>query len=259
MLYIGTSGFQYAHWNDGVFYPPHTHDLLRFYNERFNTVEINATFYNTPPPDTIERWGATLSTNSKLVLKAPRSVTHTRRLKLFSVLATDGLTLLEYFLRGCDRVPKFKRGPVLLQIHPKMRKNVERLRDVLEVFAERDLRVALEVREKSWLCDETYKALQEYNSTLVASDWKECEVSAFDTYDIGDFVYVRRHGPHKYSGDYSDEDLARDACMVRKFAFSGRETYVFFNNDAGGAAPRNALQLIELVSELGGIMPPMRL
>lgn len=259
MLYIGTSGFQYQHWNNGVFYPQHTPDLLRFYNTRFNSVEINATFYNTPPPDTIARWGETLSEASKLVLKAPRSVTHTRRLKLFSLWATNGIDLLEYFLEGCSRVKKHKLGPVLLQIHPKMRKNIDRLEDVLDVFAERGIRVAFEVREKSWLCDETYKTLQKFNSTLVASDWKDCEIDPFDVVDINNFVYIRRHGPHKYSGDYSNDDLSRDACAVRKFTFAGKETYVFFNNDGGGAAPRNALQLIDLVTELGGIIPPLRL
>lgn len=189
------------------------------------------------------------------MMKVPRSVSHVRRLKMFSFMSTNGIDLLSYFVDSVKSAPLEKRGPVLLQIHPKMKIDLSRLEDVLEFFDDHGVRVAFEARHDSWMTHEMFCLLEKYEGALVVSDWKDCPTQMVDT---SHFVYIRRHGPHKYSGNYNEEDLAEDALLVNDLSLRGRDVYVFFNNDGGGAAPRDALHLRRLVSALGGIMPIMR-
>jgi len=244
MTYIGTSGFQYPHWGDGVFYPRGTKNLLEYYLRFFNTVEINTSFYRSVPPHVIEKWGEQIPEGSKLVLKAPRSVTHVRRLKLFSLLATDGLTLLEDFVYSLDFVPAEKIGPVLLQLHPRQEFDISRLEDVLWFFTENTIQAAVEPRHRSWLNEKLYQTLEQFNAALVMSDWLECST---ELVDVADFLYIRRHGPVRYGGSYSEESLEKLATIIDRYECD-HKIFVFFNNDGEGNAPRDALRLKQLTS-----------
>lgn len=251
-MYIGTSGFQYAHWNNGVFYPRGVKDRLAFALERMNAIEINSTFYSIAKPETVSAWAAGIPPGAKLVLKAPQSVSHRRRLKLQSDPGIkQGADLLNYFIDGYLMIPDEHRGPALLQLPGHMEINLPRLEPVLRLFAERNLKVALEVRHASWFDKATFDLLERYGAALVASDWDEFRTPLVVT---ADFLYVRRHGPtSRYASSYDDDALRADVAMLLRQP--AREAYVFFNNDIHGYAPRNAMRMIELIAEAGIARP----
>lgn len=244
-IHIGTSGYLYRHWNNGVFYPRGVKDRLAYAMQRMTAIEINSSFYRIPPPDTVAAWAESLPPQRKLVLKAPQSVSHRRRLKLHSEGTTrQGADLLDYFISGALRIPPDKRGPVLLQLPAQMRIDLARLEPVLEIFAAHGLALALEVRDASWFVPATLALLERYGAALVASDWPEFVTPLVPTCD---FLYLRRHGPGAlYASSYDDDALRADLASIHAQQ-SAKDAYVFFNNDIHGHAPHNALRMIELL------------
>lgn len=244
-IYIGTSGYQYAHWNNGVFYPHGVKDRLAYALQKMTALEINSTFYRIPPPETVAGWAAKLAGTRKMVLKAPQSVSHRRRLKLHSDASIrQGVDLLHYFSEGMLRIPAQNRGPVLLQLPGQMAMDLERLEPVLQLFAARGLQVALEVRHASWTAPPALRLLEKYNAALVASDWQECSTPLIVT---ADFIYLRRHGPREqYASEYDDDALLADLALLQRQAVP--TAYVFFNNDVHGYAPQNTMRMIELLA-----------
>lgn len=245
-IYVGTSGFQYAHWNNGVFYPRGTKDRLAYALAKMNVVEINSTFYSIPKPDTVASWVLRIPDGGRMILKAPQSVSHRRRLKLHSDPGVkQGVDLLHYFADGVVQIPEEKRGPVLLQLPNRMEIDLQRLEPVLQLFRERALRIALEVRHASWFGAATLDLLTRYGGALVSSDWHEFATPLART---ADFVYLRRHGPTTvYSSTYEDEHLLSDIALLRREPV--REAYVLFNNDIHGYAPVNAMRMLELLGD----------
>lgn len=249
-LFIGTSGYRYRDWENGAFYPPRVGDRLAYLMARVNAVEINSSFYNIPTPATVARWGDTMPEGTRLVLKAPRSVSHNRKLKLESAgKMAQGRDLLLYFIEGCRRIPLAVRGPVLLQLPQSMPIQVKRLDAVLALFEEHGLRVALEVRNVSWLVEEVFDLLRHYRAALVATRWKELAVPIIET---ANFTYIRFHGPdalHPYRESYSDDELAQALRDI--LSSTTEEAYVFFNNDFHACAPRNAITMLEMARRAG--------
>lgn len=246
-IYIGTSGFQYRHWDNGVFYPRGVQDRLAYALQKMNAIEINATFYSMAKPQTVAEWAARIPDGAKMILKAPQSVSHRRRLKLHSKPGIkQGIDLLHYFIDGYLRIPPAKRGPALVQLPGRMEIDLERLEPVLQIFSASGLKVALEVRHASWFTQETFNLLHRYNAALVASDWFEFNTPLVVT---ADFIYVRRHGPGSlYSSRYDDQALASDLALLR--AQPADEAYVFLNNDIHGYAPANAMRMMEMNARL---------
>ncbi|MDQ9169346.1 DUF72 domain-containing protein [Oxalobacteraceae bacterium R-40] len=244
-IYVGTSGYQYAHWNNGVFYPRGIKDRLSYAFTRMNALEINSSFYSIPKPDTVGTWAAKIPDGAKMILKAPQSVSHRRRLKLHSdPKVKQGIDLLNYFIEGVLRIPETRRGPVLLQLPGRMEIDLARLEPVLELFASRALKVALEVRHASWFDPCALHLLSRYNAALVSSDWVEFATPLVQT---ADFLYVRRHGPTSmYASLYDEDALWADLALIRKH--QAQEAYVLFNNDIHGYAPVNAVQMMRLLS-----------
>jgi uncharacterized protein YecE (DUF72 family) len=255
-IHIGTSGFLYRHWNNGVFYPRGVKDRLAYASERFTAIEINSSFYRIPPPDTVAGWAAVLPAGVKMVLKAPQSVSHRRRLKLASPgSARQGAELLAYFIEGVLRIPLEKRGPALLQLPPAMEAQPDRLQAVLELFAVSGIPVALEVRHASWFADPVLALLERYGSALAWSDWPDFTPPPVVT---ADFVYLRRHGPGAlFASAYEDAALRADLELLRGLAVES--AYVFFNNDIHGHAPRDAMRMMAMLGESGiaGKVPDM--
>jgi uncharacterized protein YecE (DUF72 family) len=245
-IYVGTSGFQYTHWNNDVFYPPHTADRLTYAFSKMNVIEINSTFYNIAKPDTVAAWAAAIPDGAKMVLKAPQSVSHRRRLKLHSdPKIKQGVDLLHYFIDGYLRIPTDKRGPALLQLPGKMEINLQRLEPVLQLFTERSIKVALEIRHASWCTQATFDLLAQYNAALVASDWHEFATPLIST---ADFIYLRRHGPSSMYSSLYEEKVIRDNIALLR-SQSVQEAYVLFNNDVHGYAPKNAMQMLRLITK----------
>jgi len=247
--YIGTSGYQYKHWNNGVFYPRGVRDRLAYALERMTAVEINSSFYRIPPPETVAAWASVIPEGRKMVLKAPQSVTHRRRLKLHSEGGVrQGADLLAYFIGGALQIPPDKRGPVLLQLPGQMHLDLARLEPVLALLAGHGLRAALEVRHASWFVGATLSLLERYGAALVASDWPEFSTPLVRTCD---FLYLRRHGPGAlYASSYGDDALLADLEQLRALCAGPTDSaYVFFNNDIHGHAPRDAMRMMALLAD----------
>jgi uncharacterized protein YecE (DUF72 family) len=245
-IYIGTSGYQYRHWNNGVFFPRGVKDRLAYAMERMTAIEINSSFYRIPPPETVAAWADRMPAGRRMVLKAPQSVSHRRRLKMHSEGGVrQGADLLEYFIGGALRIAPEKRGPVLLQLPAQMQIDLARLEPVLDLFTAHSLKLALEIRHASWFVAATLSLLEKYGAGLVASDWPEFSTPLVATCD---FLYLRRHGPGAlYASSYGDEALLADLALLR--AESADSAYVFFNNDVHGYAPHNAMRMMQLLAD----------
>ena len=229
-LRVGTSGYQYDHWR-GVLYPD---DLprdawFRRYTEVFDTVEINNTFYQLPTADTVGRWRERTPPGFLYAVKFSRYGSHLKKLD-------DPQDTIGPF---CERLAPLAPhlGPVLVQLPPNWRVNARRLDDFLAA-APADWRWAVEVRDRSWLCADVYAVLREHHAALVIHD----RLAGHPVHVTSDLVYLRYHG-HDYGGGYSPQALSGQARRVRRLLADHRDVFAFFNNDRGGHAVPNALDL----------------
>ncbi|MHB0877111.1 MAG: DUF72 domain-containing protein [Anaerolineae bacterium] len=229
--YVGTSGWHYGHWS-GPFYPADmpAERFLGFYAERFGTVEINNSFYHLPQAETFVHWRDSVPPGFVFAVKASRYITHMKKLK-------DPETPLANVL-GRAALLGDRLGPVLFQLPPHWRLNLERLRAFLQALPEGG-RYVFEFREGSWFDSGVYEALAQRGAALciynAGGRWTPFEVTAA-------FVYVRMHGPG-HEGHYTTADLADLAESVTGWSESGRDVYCYFNNDQAGYAVRDALEL----------------
>ena len=238
---IGLSGWNYAHWRNGVFYPPRlpASSWLEFYAERFDTVEVNSTFYRLPRRDAVERWVEQTPTGFVFAVKGSRYLTHVKRLR-------DLGPGLERFLERIEPVLRSpKLGPLLWQLPPTFRRDHDRLADALALLP-RDLRHCFEFRDPSWFVAETYALLREHRVALVIGD--RPEVNAFQSHELtADWTYVRFHGGTRGArGNYSDAELREWAERLHGWS-RAHEVFAYFNNDWEGFAPRNAALLKRLL------------
>jgi uncharacterized protein YecE (DUF72 family) len=236
---IGCSGWNYAHWRDGVFYPPRCPQRrwLAFYARQFDTVEINTTFYRLPRTSAVARWVEETPDDFVFAVKASRYLTHVKRLRD----VPEHLPLLLDRLEPLLRSPKL--GPLLWQLPPTFRCDLDRLATVLEQLP-RGLRHAFELRHPSWFREELYLLLREHGVALVVGD--RPQVRGFQSLELtADFTFVRfHHGSRGARGNYAPTELDEWADRLRAWA---REVDVFayFNNDWEGFAVRNARGLRE--------------
>ncbi len=232
-FFAGTSGYQYNHWL-GVFYPE---DLPRdrwfeYYAERFDTVEINNTFYGLPARETFEDWRARAPEGFTYVLKYSQYGTHRKKLK-------DPEGHISTFLERTEPLRELM-GPILVQLPPNWRANPGRLREFLDA-APRELRWAIEFRHPDWLQEPVYAVLREHNAALVIHD----VIADHPRVVTADWVYLRYHGGP--NGRYSEAEMVSEAAGIREHLSAGRDVYAFFNNDAHGWALENLRQLITAV------------
>ena len=230
---VGTSGWHYRHWRD-VFYPVDrpVSGWLRYYAERFPCVEVNSSFYGLPRPEAIRSWVASVPAGFRFALKASRFITHRKRLKDCAVPLARFLDLAEAF--GPHR------GPILFQLPPNWRLNLERLRDFLAILPG-GFRYAVELRDPDWHRGEVYDLLDRH---AVASC--RFHLAGFQSPEVvtGGWCYVRLHGPGAaYCGSYADADLGRWAERIGTWRDAGKDVYVFFDNDESGYAVRDAERL----------------
>lgn len=236
---IGTSGWHYRHWR-GPFYDERcpSSKMLGFYLQHFDTVEINNSFYKLPSKETFECWRGATPSNFCFAVKASRFLTHNRKLK-------DPENALENFLPRAE-VLREKLGPILFQLPPKWRLNIERLEEFLSVLPKGKRRLyAFEFREPTWLNEQVYRVLRHHNAAFCMY-----ELAGFQTENIitADWAYVRLHGPGgKYQGSYSTEQLSDWAARIHEWRAGLRAVYVYFDNDQAGYAAQNALELRRLV------------
>lgn len=238
--WIGCSGFSYAHWKDGVFYPPglNPRQWLEFYAEKFSTVELNVTFYRLPPAANFRSWRERTPKKFLFVLKGAKLITHLQEWQNVS------RPVRQFMERA--QILEDKLGPILWQTKPSFRKNLARLREFVKLLSRFPARRhAFEFRHPSWFDDEVYEVLAEAGMTVCRADYP---LNLPEPPDGFAFLYLRRHGPagHAYRGCYSAEQLSTEAQHLREWVREGKEVFVYFNNDIGGHAPANALELKRL-------------
>jgi len=239
--FIGTSGFTYNHWR-GVFYPEKLpqREWLEFYAEKYDTVEINSSFYHLPRLSTCENWRKRVPEEFIFAMKASRFITHIKKLrdtgepvgKFFEVIQPLGEKL----------------GPVLFQLPPGMKKDITLLGQFIETLP-KGYRHVFEFRNNTWYGDDLFELLDRANIAFCIHDLpgkvSPCEVT-------GGFAYIRFHGASQaYSSCYRGAELETWAVRMNGYLKTGRDVYAYFNNDIMGYAVENAETLKRLLRKKG--------
>ncbi|RNE66613.1 DUF72 domain-containing protein [Cryobacterium tepidiphilum] len=271
---MGISGWRYAPWRK-VFYPaglPQRREL-EFASRKFDSVELNGSFYSLQRPESYQRWHDETPDDFVFTVKGPRYITHMLRLR-------DSRTALANFFASGVLALGDKLGPILWQLperHAFDEEQLERFfallprsttaaadlatehdakvdgRTHLVARAEHPLRHALEVRSASFVDDRFYDVLRRHDIGLVVAD--TANRWPLLTEVTSDFVYVRLHGAEElYVSGYSEELLAQWAERIAGWTSGetcpdglGRDVYVYFDNDAKVHAPFDAIALRALV------------
>ncbi len=234
-LFVGTSGWNYKHWKEN-FYPEglKQKEWLEYYYSKFDTVELNNSFYRIPEEKTFKKWKDSTPENFLFAVKANRAITHYTYLK--------DLKKVDEFLETASALKK-KLGPILFQLPP----NYKFHKDVLEAFLKglpKKHRYTLEFRNKEWWNDEAYDLMKKHNAAFCIYELGDVQTPNIVT---ADFIYVRLHGPHgKYKGSYSTEALEKWNELFQGWMKEGKDVYCYFDNDDSGYAPKNALKILEI-------------
>jgi uncharacterized protein YecE (DUF72 family) len=228
---IGCSGWNYAHWRNGVFYPPRLppRRWLEFYARHFDTVEINATFYRLPKEQAVANWVRESPPGFLFAVKMSRYVTHVKRLRDLP----PSIELFYSRIRPLARSPKL--GPVLWQLPANFHRDNERLAAALAALPPG--RHCFEFRHESWFADEVYDLLRRHEVALVIGDTPE---RPFQTLELtADWTFVRfHHGTRGRYSNYSERELEEWAQRIERWA-QRADVYAYFNNDRNGYAVRN--------------------
>lgn len=228
---IGTSGWVYRHWR-GDFYPESLRqkDWFSWYAERFDTAEINATFYRLPSPAAVAAWREAAPPGFQFAWKASRYITQAKKLR-------DAEEPLERIYAPMAALGE-TTGPTLFQLPPQLRCDVERLQRFLDLLPAG--RQTIEFRHASWFVDPVFETLRAHDVALCVSDHHDAPSPWVRT---ASFAYVRGHGPGgRYDGSYADPELDAWAGHLADWRDSG-DVYAYFDNDIGGGAPRDAMRL----------------
>ena len=233
--FIGTSGYVYPHWKES-FYPPEIPQRLwlQYYADRFNTVELNSTFYRQPSEKAVTNWRDSSPENFVFAVKASRFITHIKRLKD----AEDSITRMDVIAEKFEN----KLGPVLFQLPPNFKRDDDRLEGFLKLLSS-EYDHAIEFRNDSWHDYDVYKILRRYNVGFCIFDMPELTTPITTT---ADFAYVRFHGKKAlYGSFYSDTELSRWADDIK--TLNVKRLYAYFNNDVGAYAIINASTLKKML------------
>ncbi|MFD5826960.1 DUF72 domain-containing protein [Lentzea sp. NPDC060358] len=229
MIRIGTSGWRYPEWRDGFYRGVPQRLWLSHLASHVGTIEINSSFYRLQPPAYYRKWVTETPDDFVFAVKGPKLITHDKRLRH----TEDALTA---FTESLALGPK--QGPVIWQLPPSTRFDAPLLGDFLALLPPG--RHALEPRHESFRTDTYFDLLHEHNVAHVVSDAPTFPCIEAVT---ADFAYVRLHGHEElYISSYGDKQLGEWARKVREW---DRDTYVYFDNTMHGAAPRNALDLMD--------------
>lgn len=225
-IYAGASGYSYKEWK-GDFYPEDIkpHAMLAYYSERLPTVEINNTFYRMPQRDVLENWASSTPKDFRFAIKASRRITHMARLK-----ADEAADSVAYLYKNLAALGA-RRGPVLFQLPPFLKKDLPRLTEFLGLLPKKH-RAAFEFRNESWFSDDVYDALKGAGAALVLSEREDNEPPPLAETAPWGYVRLRLE-------TYSEVDLKQ--WTKRLAATAWRESYVYFMHEATAPAYAQAL------------------
>jgi uncharacterized protein YecE (DUF72 family) len=230
-LLAGASGYSFKEWK-GNFYPEKIkpEDMLAFYSERLPTVEINNTFYQMPKVAVLETWAASTPESFRFAIKASRRITHMARLKADEAADSVGFLYRNLAALGA------KRGPVLFQLPPFLKKDLPRLTEFLRLLPDGH-RAAFEFRNDSWFADDVYETLKAAGASLCLSEREDNAPPPL--VETAPWGYIRLR-----LETYSDRDLQQWADTLA--ATSWRDIYVYFMHEP--TAPAYARTLMGFAS-----------
>jgi uncharacterized protein YecE (DUF72 family) len=231
-LLVGTSGFSYKEWK-GSFYPEKlpAKEMLPYYSSRLPAVEINNTFYRVPQKSVLESWKEQVPESFKFAVKASQRITHFKRLK-------DVQEETRYFLETVGTLGD-RLGVVLFQLPPNMKKDLERLKNFLNLLSG-EPRVAFEFRHPSWMEDDVLAVLSSRNLALCVSDTDDMPTSHIDR--TADWGYMRLRRVN-----YSDQSLVEWCRRLSEQNWS--QSFVFFKHEDEATGPRLAARFLSLAQD----------
>jgi uncharacterized protein YecE (DUF72 family) len=236
---IGCSGWIYNHWR-GLFYPEKlaVKRWFAYYAETFDTVEINNSFYRLPPPETFKAWRDQAPPGFCYAVKANRYLTQAKKLKDCEEPIARMMASVEALRPAL--------GPVLYQLPPRFKVNLERLESFLRLLPT-DVVNVFEFREPSWYCDAVYALLERYGASFCAHDMPGLVTPRLA---VGPIAYLRFHGSiSKYYGRYPDEALLEWSDWIGEQRRAGRAVWAYFNNDPEAHAIADAQTLRAMVRQ----------
>lgn len=243
-LVIGTSGWQYRDWN-GRFYPKEIPQRawLEYYAHHFPAVEVNNTFYRLPSKETFRRWGEATPQNFTFAVKASQYLTHSKRL-------LDPKQPVEKLVEHCGELGS-RLGPVLLQLPPNMKVEVQRLDETLSCFP-KGTDIAVEFRHDSWFCDAVQDTMRKHGAATCMADRNGRSLGSI--WRTSKWGYLRLHEGNGGPGPgprYRYSTLQDWAKRLDDTFNPSEKVFVFFNNDQQGAAVEDAVALTELAEQKG--------
>jgi len=235
-IWVGTSGYNYPEWK-GSFYPETlpAAKMLPYYAERFPTVEINYTFYRTPNEKILDGWAKATPERFKLTLKAPKRITHDRRLK-------ECGDPVRQFLETAATLGA-KLGALLFQLPPNLKKDLALFDAFLDSFPPK-VCAAFEFRHPSWLDDEVYARLRARNLALCVADSEKLSTPVEIT---ADYAYFRLRDE-----GYTADDIARWADAIGERTSRLSDAYVYFKHEEEGKGPEFGKMLMERLGQPEG-------
>jgi uncharacterized protein YecE (DUF72 family) len=241
-VHVGTCGWQYRDWH-GRLYPADLpqREWLEHYAARFQAVEVDNTFYRLPAAEVFAAWRERTPADFRMALKTSRYLTHVKRLR-------EPAPAVQLFMERAGRLGG-KLGPLLIQLPPTFRADPARLADALDAFP-RGVRLAFEPRHASWFSDATQQVLADRDVALCLADAKGRPAGPL--WRTAGWTYLRFHegtgSPHPC---YQPHTLHQWAERLAATWGAAAECWVFFNNDPGGCAVRDARRFAEAAVEAG--------
>jgi uncharacterized protein YecE (DUF72 family) len=238
---IGTSGWSYNHWELELYRPGlPVGQRLGCYASVFDTVELNSSFYRWPRPATFASWRQRLPDGFRMSVKAPRGLTHARKL-------AEPEAWIERIAAGLEELGS-RRAVLLVQLGPDQARDDSRLDRFLGALPAW-IGVAVEFRHPSWVDEEVFALLAGRGAAYCVMSGAQLPCVLRVT---APFAYIRMHGPDDrqlYSGSYSDDSLAWWAGRIREWEHQGTEVFAYFNNDGDANAVRNARTLRAMLGQ----------
>lgn len=235
MILVGTSGYNYPEWK-GSFYPADlpTTKMLPYYAERFQTVEINYTFYRMPTPKLVAGWAAQVPERFRFTLKAPKRITHDKRLR-----AAEVADPLRAFVAAAGELGP-RLGALLFQLPPNFKKDVVLLKEFLALLPPK-VTAAFEFRNPSWMGDEVFDALRARNVALCIADSETRDTPVVST---ADYAYLRLRDE-----GYGEADIAKWTNVARELSGKVGDVYVYFKHEDEGKGAAFGQRMMELLAK----------